>query len=257
MTESNDNPRLYDDLASWWPLLSAPEDYVEEAAIYRDVIISSSSISPKTLLELGSGGGNNASHLKAHFTMTLVDISKGMLEVSRSLNPECEHIQGDMRTIRLNRIFDVVFIHDAIGYMTTERDLKGAIETAVVHCKPGGICLFCPDHVRETFHSSTNHGGHDSPDRSLRYLEWTWDPNPVDTTYIIDFAYLLRDENGIRCEHDRHLGGLFRRKVWFRLITEAGLQAQSIPFDHSTLEPGTAEIFIGAKPITDNTSNSL
>ncbi|UCB43175.1 MAG: class I SAM-dependent methyltransferase [Dehalococcoidales bacterium] len=257
MTEPKNTPRLYDDLASWWPLLSTPEDYAEETAIYRKTIVSASSIYPQTLLELGSGGGNNASHLKVHFTITLVDISNGMLTVSRSLNPECEHIQGDMRDVRLNRLFDAVFIHDAIVYMTTEKDLRSAIETAAVHCEPGGVCLFCPDHIRETFRPSTGHGGHDGADRSMRYLEWTWDPDPTDTTYITDFAYLLRDDTGVRCEHDRHHTGLFGRNDWLRFITEAGLRAQSIPFELSTLEPGTTEIFLGVKSIADKDSNSL
>ena len=38
-----------------------------------------------SVLELGSGGGNNASHLKQHFDMVLVDLSAGMSAVSRKL----------------------------------------------------------------------------------------------------------------------------------------------------------------------------
>jgi len=127
--------RLYHDLASWFPVLTAPEDYIEEAEFYRKAIVSACSYHPQTLLELGSGGGNNASHLKAHFSMTLVDLSPEMLNVSKSLNPECEHIQGDMRSVRLGRLFDAVFIHDAITHMTTEQDLRSAIETAFVQKK--------------------------------------------------------------------------------------------------------------------------
>jgi hypothetical protein len=37
-----------------------------------------------------------------------------MLEVSRRLNPDCEHPPGDIRSVRLGRTFDVVFVHDAI-----------------------------------------------------------------------------------------------------------------------------------------------
>jgi hypothetical protein len=53
--------RLYGDLAGWWPLVSAPADYAEEAAFYRRVLVEASERSPATVLELGSGGGNNAS----------------------------------------------------------------------------------------------------------------------------------------------------------------------------------------------------
>jgi hypothetical protein len=241
-------PRLYHDLASWFPVLTAPEDYAEEAKFYMKTIVSGCSHHPETLLELGSGGGNNASHLKAHFSMTLVDISPEILAVSKSLNPECEHIQGDMRSIRLGRVFDAVFIHDAITHMTTEQDLRSAIETAFVHCKPGGAALFCPDFVRENFHPQTDHGGHDAGEQSLRYLEWNWDPDPTDTTYITDFAYLIREGDKVRCEHDRMIMGLFSREVWLRLITDVGFQARSIPFKLVEKDSSGGEDFLGIKP---------
>jgi ubiquinone/menaquinone biosynthesis C-methylase UbiE len=79
--------RLYDDLAAWWPLMSAPSEYAEEAAFYGDALVAACAPPPETLLELGSGGGNNASYLKARFRCTLVDRAPGMLAVSRRLNP--------------------------------------------------------------------------------------------------------------------------------------------------------------------------
>jgi hypothetical protein len=244
-----DAPKLYTELAMWWPLLSAPEDYVEEAAFYQEALIAACAPPARTLLELGSGGGNNASHLKAHFDIVLVDRSAGMLAVSRALNPECEHVEGDMRTVRLGRQFDCVFVHDAVVYMKTEEDLRQAIDTAFVHCRPGGAALFAPDHVRETFRPSTDHGGHDGSDRGLRYLEWTWDPDPNDTTCTVDYAYLLRASDGtVRVEHDRYIEGLFARSDWLRLLSEAGFQPRVLPFDHSELEPGTYEVFVAKKP---------
>lgn len=248
-----DEPKLYNQLAAWWPLLSAPEDYAEEAEIYRKALVGACQRPPQTLLELGSGGGNNASFLKTHFQeVVLVDLSPGMLEVSRGLNPECEHVVGDMRTVRLDRRFDCVFVHDAIVYMTDESDLRRAIETAYIHCRPGGSALFAPDHVRENFHPSTDHGGEDGTDgeaRSLRYLEWTWDPDPTDTTYTVDYVYVLRSGDGeVRVEHDRHLEGLFSREDWLRLLDEAGFSARVVPVDHSELEPGEYEVFVCTKP---------
>jgi len=241
-------PRLYDEFSRWWPVLSAPEDYAEEAEFYRKAIVSNCLFKPATILELGSGGGNNASHLKAHFKMTLVDIAPGMLAVSRRLNPECEHIEGDMRSVRLGRFFDSVFIQDAIGYMASEADLQAVVETAHVHCRPGGVVLFAPDHTKENFRASTKHGGHDRGLLSMRYLEWNWDPDPTDNTYLTDFAYLLRDEDGtVRCEYDRHILGLFPRDTWLRLLEEAGFKPKEIPFEHSEIEPGSCSVFLGLK----------
>jgi SAM-dependent methyltransferase len=240
---------MYRDLAPWWPLLSAASEYAEEAEIYRRLLVEAADRPPVTVLELGSGGGNNASHLKAHFELTLVDLSAGMLEVSREANPECEHVQGDMRTVRLGREFDAVFVHDAVMYMTTTEDLRQAIRTAAVHCRPGGAALFAPDHLREHFRTGTDYGGHDGNDRAARFLEWTWDPDPLDTTYTVDYAYLLREADGsVRVEHDRHLEGLFPRATWLELLEEAGLEARAVPVEHSELEPGSYELFVATRP---------
>lgn len=243
-------PRLYGELASWWPLMSSPDEYVEEAAFYGQALAGACELPPRSCLELGSGGGNNASHLKARFAMTLVEPSPGMLEVSRRLNPECEHVRGDMRTARLGRRFDCVFVHDAVAYMTTEADVRAAIETAWLHCEPGGAALFAPDHLRENFQPSTDCGGNDGGEgRGLRYLEWTWDPDPADSTYTVDYAYLLRETDGsVRAVHDRHVEGLFARADWLRWLSEAGFRPDAVPFDHSELEPGTYEFFVARKP---------
>lgn len=180
--------------------------------------------------------------------MTLTDLSPSMLAVSRLLNPECEHIQGDMRHLRLGRQFDAVFIHDAISYLTSEEDLRQAIRIAFVHCRPGGAALFAPYHVKDTLRESTSHGGHDRGDRSLRYLEWTWDPDPGDTTYVSDFVYLLREGDGpVRSVYERHVFGLFSRKLWLDLIAEAGFASRAASFEHGEIEPHTHEVFLGAK----------
>ena len=237
-----DLPKLYGELAPWFHLLSSPADYAEEAEFAHKLIVEESSTTPVKVLELGSGGGNNASHLKAHFKMTLIDLSPGMIALSQSLNPECEHLQGDMKSLRLNRVFDAVFIHDAIMYMTNEWDLRLALETASLHCKPAGVLLVMPDMLKETFVSLTTHGGHDSPagdGRAIRYLEWTFDPDPADTTYTVDFAYLLRQRNGpVRVGHDTHLFGIFSRDVWLQLLHDVGFKPRTVA------DPWGREVFV-------------
>jgi SAM-dependent methyltransferase len=245
---SEGEPRLYRELSAWWPLLSPPEDYREEATFFRELLEGASTPPPHSLLELGSGGGSNAFHLKQRFALTLVDCSAGMLDVSRGLNPECEHVLGDMRSVRLGRVFDAVFIHDAIDYMTSEKDLRAAFETAFVHCRPGGVLLVVPDHVREGFEPWTSHGGHDAPDgRGLRYLEWTYDPDPHDSLVVTEYAYVMREPDGsVRVEHDRHVTGLFARETWERLLAEAGFAVTRVepPGDDIT----SPELFVGRRP---------
>ena len=107
--------RFYHDLADWWPLFSPSDHYTEEA---EDLLRRLAPLPPPgtaTLLELGAGGGSLASHLKSQFKLTLTDLSEGMLAQNRLLNPEAEFVAGDMRTLRLNRQFDYVLLHDAGG----------------------------------------------------------------------------------------------------------------------------------------------
>lgn len=236
--------KMYDEFASWWPILSPVEDYEEEATFFWQLFESAGLPASPSLLELGCGGGSNASYLKAHFAhLTLCDLSPQMLAVSRALNPECEHLEGDMRTIRLAREFDAVFIHDAIDYMTTLADLRKAIESAFVHCKSGGVALFVPDHIRETFEPFTEQDGQDGEGRAIRYLEWTYDPDERDTLYTTDYVYILREDNQpVRIEHEQHICGLFPRTEWLRLIEETGFEATSVQ------DAYLREVFIARKP---------
>jgi SAM-dependent methyltransferase len=243
---TDEQPRLYGELAQWFHLLTAPEDYAEEAELYR-TLIQEAVPEARTVLELGSGGGNNAAHLKSHFRLTLVDRSPDMLELSAGLNPDCEHVVGDMRSVRLGRTFDAVFVHDAVAYLTTELDLRAVVETVFLHCRSGGMALFVPDYVRERFVPATRHGGHDGAERGLRYVEWAWDPDPGDTTYVVDFAYLLRDSTGeVRAEHDRHVCGVFDRKTWLGLLQDVGF----LPEVRSTedVDHAGGELFLARKP---------
>jgi SAM-dependent methyltransferase len=238
---------MYTDIAEWWPLLSRPEDYEEEATFYLRTLEQALGGPPKTVLELGSGGGNNASFMKKRTSITLVDMSPEMLAVSRGLNPECEHIEGDMRRVRLGREFDVVFVHDAIVYMTSRDDLAAAVETAFVHTRPGGIALFCPDHTKDNFTPRTDHGGYDDGVRGLRYLEWSWDPDPSDVTCITDYVYLIRDsDGGVQVLHDRHVEGLFSEEEWVGVLEGAGFAASVVPFLHTEVPEG-ATLFLGRK----------
>src|ERR1700752_2810205 len=80
---------MYSDLAPWFHLLTHPSDYWDEAAFVTRVVDEVAVGDATQLLQVGSGGGNNASHLKARFTCTLTDLSADMLALSRTLNPEC------------------------------------------------------------------------------------------------------------------------------------------------------------------------
>lgn len=245
MTDGGDGQyRFYGELARWWPLISPVDDYAEEAAYAADLLRTARE-PVREVLELGSGGGHNAAFLRAHFAMTLSDLSAEMTAMSQALNPDCAHHVGDMRTLRLGREFDAVFVHDAVDYMTTVDALRQAVATAYAHCRPGGVAVFMPDAVTETYEPGEDLGGTDAPDGSgVRFLEWSWDPDPADTWTVTQYAFLLREPGGaVRTVHETHRTGLFPRQVWLDLLREAGFAPQVL-LEETTEQRRPREVFV-------------
>jgi SAM-dependent methyltransferase len=240
------SPALYDELTPWYHLVDPPEAHAEEVACFLEAFARAIAGPAATLLELGYGAGHNACHLKAHVACTLADISEPMLALSRARNPECEHVTGDMRTLRLERRFDAVLAHDGVTYMTTEPDLRAAIETAFVHTRPGGAAIFTPDDVADTFVDRTETFEGDDGDRALRCLEWSWDPIPGDDKARTEYALLLREGGEVRAIHDRHETGLFPRATWIRLLGEAGFAVERV--GRPIGDGQTDEIFLCRRP---------
>ncbi len=240
---SADQPRLYTELAGWWQLVSPTEDYADEAAFFEELFRAENA---ETVLELGSGGGNVAWFLKGGFTLTLTDISGAMLAESKKQNPELEHIEGDMRALRLDRTFDGVLIHDAIMYMTGEEDLRAAMVTAYEHCRPGGVVVIAPDWVAETFRPQTTHEGADEGGRGVRYLEWVWDADPSDSEVNYEVILALKEGDELRTVVDRQIVGVFARATWLRLLKDVGFEARSIEDPSTGGERG--EVFLAHRP---------
>lgn len=237
---------LYGELVPWYRLLDPPGDHLDEATAYREALERAAAPRPATLLELGAGAGNNALYLKERFRLTLTDISENMLSLSGEQNPECEHLVGDMRTLRLERTFDTVFVHDAVMYITNASDLAAVATTAFVHTRPGGAALFAPDFVRETFRERTDLHKNQDGARALACLDWSWDPDPTDDTFRTEFAFLLRDGESVRAVHDTHVEGLFSRATWLGVLESAGYRVETLPrpFDDEM----TDEMFLCRRP---------
>lgn len=240
--------QFYGALAAWWPVISPVEEYAEEAAGIRDVIRQHRPHA-RTLLELGSGGGHVAHHLQPHFDCCLTDISAAMLAVSRRLNPGCDHVEGDMRTLDLGRTFDVVLAHDAVDYMTSEVDLEQVCDTAWRHLEPGGLVVLVPDAVTETFEPGTDAAGGDAADgRSARLLEWTEDAAPGATHVAVHYSFLLRDCDGaVQALYERHDCGLFPQATWTRLLEARGF-AVDVVVERTDDDRTPRRLFLGHKP---------
>jgi SAM-dependent methyltransferase len=242
-----DEERLYGELAYLWPLVSPPEDYAEEARAWKQVLREKLGPGRHEILALGVGGGHQLSHLTGDFQATAVDLSENMLALSRALNPGVEHHLGDMRSVRLGRTFRAVLVHDAIGYMRSEDDLRAAFATAAAHLDPAGVFLTSPDYLRESFRGpQVTSVTRSSGEMELTFIE-------VDRAAGLDRAsveslmfFLIRRGDELTLELDRHHSGLFPTSTWLRLLGEAGFRVEERARPASEeAPPGT--LFIGTR----------
>jgi len=220
---------IYDTYVDWYPLLDPREDHAEECAEFVSHFDSVLGGAPATLLELGGGAGNNATFMKLRFDTTVTDLSPKMLALSEEANPDCTHVVGDMRTMRLERTFDAVLIHDAIGHITTRADVLAALTTARVHLQEGGVLLLVPDCVRESFEESTDDDASEADGLGLQFIVRCWDPDPDDDMFRTDYAFLLRDGGGVHAVHMSHEESLLSVDTWRQLLEAAGFAPTPVP----------------------------
>ena len=231
--------RLYHDLAWTWPIISPPEDYVEETERFSKEIRDNSKIEVTRVLHLGCGGGHNDYTFKRHFEVTGVDISEQMLDLAGRLNPEVRYHHGDMRTVRLSQTFDAVVILDSVNYMTAEHDLRSAFATAYEHLRPGGIFLTCIEQIGDQFKQNyTNVSTHSKGDVEITFIENYYDPDPKDTSYEATFVFLIRRQGMLEIFTDHHLCGVFGMETRLKLLREIGFEVQQVKFEHATFAEG-------------------
>lgn len=133
--------------SKYYNLLYKDKNYFGEARYVHD-LIQNHAPGAKSVLDLGCGTGRHDFELaKFGYEITGVDMSEEMLSDARSslssLNPTINFLPGDIRTVRLNRTFDVVVsLFHVISYQTSNADLQNAFSTVKNHLSPGGLFLF-------------------------------------------------------------------------------------------------------------------
>lgn len=144
------NSQVFGNYARYYNLLYKDKDYKAEA-LYIHKLIQKYCPGAKSVLNLGCGTGNHDFELaKFGYEITGVDMSSEMLAAA---NARCAATnsaialpcfkQGDIRTLQLNRTFDVVVsLFHVMSYQTTNDDLKAAFATVREHLSSGGFFIF-------------------------------------------------------------------------------------------------------------------
>lgn len=148
------------------------------------------------VLEIGCGAGDLAPlFLAGGYDYTGVDVSAEMLRIARSEVPSARFVQGDMRRLSFRRKFDAVLIGGrSFTYMTTNQDVRSALQSTGNALKSGGILVFDNfdaeaifKNLRNRFHERVVKGSKTFVRQSETSMNlkagWTWNWN---ATYIVD-----------------------------------------------------------------------
>jgi SAM-dependent methyltransferase len=131
--------------AAYYDLIYRDKDYVGEAT-YIHHLIQKYHPATKTILDLGCGTGRHAKLLaQKGYLVHGVDLSQEMLnEANKETDSNClVFSQGDVRTVKLGKIFDVVVsLFHVVSYQTTNDDLRNTINTAFGHLENHGFFIF-------------------------------------------------------------------------------------------------------------------
>ena len=220
----------YNELAWTEDLLADPAEYEDEARVYVDLIKRTAAEPPHTLLHLGSGAGGHDRIFKRHFAVTGVDLSLGMLNKARAANLDIEYIEGDMRTLRLNRQFDAVAIPDGIDYMVSLDDVRQAIQTSVEHLKTGGVLLVAVK-TKETLQNNNFAYTGEKDGVHVTLLENNYINLFRPNSYEATFVYLIRQQGELTIHTDHHILGLFPKATWDQVLKDAGLAVRTKTLD--------------------------
>lgn len=98
---------------------------------------------PRSALDLGCGTGRYLATLAPTGAECWgVDLLEANVAYARATRPQLHVVQGDMRTVRRGRTFDLVTsFGNALSYALTDADLTRPADTYAVHGRPGALLV--------------------------------------------------------------------------------------------------------------------
>ena len=130
-----ERPELYE--------LVYPEPADETPEMCRRFVERFLSAPPRSILDIGCGTGRDIHSLSRDAPDCVgIDALPEMVEWARSRYPHVAFDVGDMRTLRLDRTFDMILcMGSAFMYAITETDIDATLSTFAAHARDGTLLI--------------------------------------------------------------------------------------------------------------------
>ncbi len=228
--------KYYDSLYKW-------KDYKSESETLRALIKKYKSSRGKDMLDAACGTGNHIQYLRKHFNITGIDIDKDMLSIARKKLSGIRFINGDMRTFKLYKQFDVIVcLFSAIGHLKTYANLEKTIKNFSFHLKPGGVMIIEPFVDPKLYIEGRIHAFNvNEPDLILTRMNKSERKGNI---AIFNFHFLVGEKGKIKYFTDRIKLGMFESRKVVAFMKSIGLISKYLK-DGLMKDRG---LYIGIKP---------
>jgi SAM-dependent methyltransferase len=216
---------LYTTHAHLWSLISPLDSYEAEMVEWCGLVEGRDI---REVLDLGSGGGHHLYHLVCGLESlsggVAVDLSGQMLRELSTLLPQFETSEHDMTTLRMNRQFDLVTVHDSFCYLTQLEQIGQLFETIRLHLSPSGMSLVKLDAIADGFEGPYRYlTTFENEEREVTLTHYEWDPQAGDGWLEVVYLFLERECDQVTTREERHRLGLFSKEQLLKMASACGL----------------------------------
>lgn len=205
------------------------KDYDEEAALVaqqvRQLLPGASS-----LLDVACGTGAHLGAFARLFTRVEgLELSEAMLVAARAGRRDIHIREGDMRTFRTGRSYDVVTcMFGSIGYLVTTDELDAALRRFTAHLNPGGVVAIDPWWFPETYIDGYVSGSVVECDGST-VARVSLSHREANASRMIVHYVVARPGVGVSHFVENHRISLFSRAQYETAFRTAGLSVRYVP----------------------------
>lgn len=190
---------MYTDFAEIYDELMSDVNYIDWAAFYRQLMVSSG-IRGNRVCECACGTGSLTIPLaKLGYSMTGVDLSQDMLfhasQKARAAGLGIPFVRQDMRQLRLHRPMDAILATcDGVNYLLKDEDVLSFFKAAFAALKPGGGLFFDVSTPYKLENALGNQLLWEDGDHITYLWQNTWDARTRQVS--MDLSFFVLEEDG-------------------------------------------------------------